>query len=128
MGITGVGHLCPSFYRRPQQQLGGIDVSFLQDIMPFVLSNETVFYSFNAVGLLLQESIKCGGVPPMSDEMRRLMSKAYKALRKSVSEGGSSLDVTVWGMHAIISIYVSALPQLPIHSSLTRLEGPLRRA
>ncbi|KIW41376.1 uncharacterized protein PV06_06938 [Exophiala oligosperma] len=95
----------PSFHRRQLHQHDGVDGKFLQAVVPFVLHHEVVQNSCGAVTLLIQDFTKTSLVPRITREVYQLIEKTYISLRRSISEGRSSLDATIWGIEALIAIW-----------------------
>ncbi|KIW14611.1 hypothetical protein PV08_07395 [Exophiala spinifera] len=95
----------PSFHRRQHHRHEGVDGALLQSVVPFVLHHEVVQNSCAAVTVLIQDFTKTSLVPRITPEVYQLIEKTYISLRRSISEGRSSLDATIWGIEALIAVW-----------------------
>ncbi|KIV84724.1 hypothetical protein PV11_00490 [Exophiala sideris] len=94
----------PSFHRRQYRQPEGVDGSLLQSVVPFVMTHDVVQYSCGAVTLLVQDFTRTC-IPRLTPQVYQLLEKTYAALRRSIAEGRSSLDATIWGIEALVAVW-----------------------
>jgi len=68
------------------------------------MTHDVVQYSCGAVTLLVQEFTRTC-IPRLTPQVHRLLEKTYAALRRSIAEGRSSLDATIWGIEALVAVW-----------------------
>lgn len=101
--LAVVQDVAPSLYRRGEVQHAGVDSLFMRDIVSFVLSNEAVYYSRGAVSLIILDFINTG-TARLTPPVCYLLNKSYVALHKTLAQGQSSLDATIWAIEALIGV------------------------
>ena len=101
--LTVVQDVVPSLYRRREARHAGVDSLFLRDIVSFILSNEAVYYSRGAVSLIILDFVNTG-TARLAPPVCYLLNKSYIALHKTLSQGPSSLDATIWAVEALIGV------------------------
>lgn len=68
------------------------------------MTHDVVQYSCGAVTLLVQDFTRTC-IPRLTPQVHQLLEKTYAALRRSISEGRSSLDATIWGIEALVAVW-----------------------
>ncbi|KAK4938515.1 hypothetical protein LTR10_021047 [Elasticomyces elasticus] len=68
------------------------------------MTHDVVQYSCGAVTLLVQDFTRTC-IPRLTPQVYQLLEKTYAALRRSIAEGRSSLDATIWGIEALVAVW-----------------------